>query len=284
MPIAQLAQKLHSLCDEQPFDTTWYLKDLRSGEEADRGGDKVVPSASTRKTSILMAALKAVNDGRFSLTEPVVMQAKYQNNTSGCFRYFLPGFSISFRDALVMMIIVSDNTCTGTVADMVGLDEINSYCQAIGLKDTLHRYGLPPQELVQGVRAGTVTTPRDQGLLLDMMLAGAREDAAAAHLGCTRELVRLGLDILSWQQFKTRLPSLLPAGTKVAHKTGTGPRNFNDAGIIYYGEEPMFILTCYTGGVPLQLADADVDGTPGFAAAARLIGRLARTAYDALGA
>ncbi|MDP2871980.1 MAG: serine hydrolase [Bacillota bacterium] len=278
MAIEQLASRLHSLCAATPFDTTWYLKDLRSGEEADRGGDTVVPSASTRKTSIMMTALKAVNDGRFGLADPVTIQAKYQKNTSGCFQHLEPGFVISFRDALVMMIIVSDNTCTGTVADLVGLDEINAYCQAIGMKSTLHRYGLPPQDLVQGIRAGTVTTARDQGLLLDLILAGTRDAAAAARLGCPPELVRLGLDILSWQKLNTRLPSLLPAGTVVAHKTGTGPRNFNDAGIVYSGAAPLFILTCYTGGVPLELAD----GTPGFAAAANLIGRLARTAYDAL--
>jgi beta-lactamase class A len=278
MSIEPLAAKLHSLCDAMPFQTNWYLKDLPTGHEADRGGDEVVASASTRKTSIMMAALKAVRDGRFSLSEHVTMQAKYQKNTSGCFQHFDPGFSITFKDALVMMIIVSDNTCTGTVADMVGLDEINAHCQAIGMKSTTHRYGLPPQELVQGVRAGTVTTARDQGLLLDLMLQGAGDAAAAAYLGCTPELVQLGLDILRWQKLNTRLPSLLPAGTIVAHKTGTGPRNFNDAGIIYRGSEPRFILTCYTGGVPLELPD----GTPGFAAAAGLIGRLARAAYDAL--
>lgn len=139
-----LASKLHTLCDAMPFQTNWYLKDLCSGHEADRGGDEVVASASTHKTSIMMAALKAVHDGRFSLSEQVTIQAKYQKNTSGCFQHLDPGFAITFKDALVMMIIVSDNTCTGTVADMVGLDEINAYCQAIGMKSTIHRYGLPP--------------------------------------------------------------------------------------------------------------------------------------------
>jgi len=276
--LQQLGAQLNALCDAQPFRTNWYLKDLRSGEETDRGGSESVASASTRKISIMMAALKAVHDGRFSLTQPVTMEARYQKNTSGCFQHFLPGFSISFRDALVMMIIVSDNTCTGTIADMVGLAEINRYCQALGMKETLHRYALPPQDLVQGVQAGTVTSARDQGLLLELILAGAKDEAAAARLGCTTELVQLGLDILTWQNLNTRLPSQLPAGTIVAHKTGTGPHNFNDAGIIYHNGKPLFILTCYTGDVPLALPD----GTPGHTAAARLIGSLARKAYDTL--
>ena len=79
----------------------------------------------------------------------------------------------------------------------------------------------------------TTTTPNDQGLLLEAMLLGAEDKAAAARLGVTPELCRLGLDILSWQKLKTRLPSQLPLGTKVAHKTGTGSRGYMDAGIVY---------------------------------------------------
>ncbi len=275
-----LARCLNILCDAQPFQTNWFLKDLRTGETADRGGDVIVPSASTRKMSIMMAALKGVHDGRFSLNEPVTMLAKYQDNDSGTFQHLTPGFTITFRDVLVMMIIVSDNTCTGTVVDMVGLDELNAYSKAIGLRGTTHYYGLPPRGPGRGAGAkGTVTTANDSGLLLDTILAGAGGDmSAAGRLGSTPELCRLGLDILSWQKLNTRLPSLLPAGTKVAHKTGTGPHVFNDAGIIYQGDQPLFILTAYTIGVPFELPD----GMPGFAGAAQLIGRLARTAFNSL--
>jgi beta-lactamase class A len=75
------------------------------------------------------------------------------------------------------------------------------------------------------------------------------------------------------------LPSLLPLGTKVAHKTGTGYRCYNDAGIIFKGDRPLFILSAYTSNVPEALKD----GTPGFAGAYQLIGRMARLAWDDLG-
>ncbi len=112
-----------------------------------------------------------------------------------------------------------------------------------------------------------------------MILNGTKDPAVAAKLQCTPALCQLGLDILSWQKLKTRLPSLLPLGTKVAHKTGTGHRCYNDAGIIFKGDRPHCILTAYTVAVP----DAIKDGTPGFAAAYRLIGRMARMSYDGLG-
>ena len=275
-----LVKKMNALCDALPFQTSWYLKDLRTGKTADRLGDVPVPSASTRKISILMAALKAVHDGKLALDQKVTIEAKYQDNDSGTFQHLTPGFWITFRDALVQMIIVSDNTCTGTVVDMVGLSEIRRYCEAIGLTRTIHRFGIPPrlgpEHTLEQV---TTTTPHDQGMLLEMILHAVTDKATAAKLGSTPELCRLGLDILSWQKLKTRLPSQLPLGTKVAHKTGTGSRGYMDAGIVYKGAAPLFILTAYTEHVPAALPD----GTPGFTAANQLIGSMARLCWDALG-
>jgi beta-lactamase class A len=271
---------MNALCDALPFQTSWYLKDLATGETANRLGDTPVPSASTRKISIMMAALKAVHDGKLALDQKVTIDAKYQDNDSGTFQHLTPGFWITFRDALVMMIIVSDNTCTGTVVDLVGLGEIQRFCESIGMSRTVHRFGIPPRlGPDHSLAQVTTTTPNDQGLLLEMILRGASDKTAAARLGGTPELCRLGLDILGWQKLKTRLPSLLPLGTKVAHKTGTGSRGFMDAGIVFKDDRPLFILTAYTEHVPAALAD----GTPGFAAAYQVIGKMARLSWDALG-
>jgi beta-lactamase class A len=275
-----LVRQLNDLCDAQPFHTGWYLKDLRTGATADRHGNVVVPSASTRKIAIMMTALQGVHAGDFTLDQPVTIQAKYQHNNSGCFQHLKPGFTITFRDALVMMIIVSDNTCTGTVADMVGLDRVNALCRAIGMVGTAHRHGMPPGNLGRdhAVEATNATTPADVGLLLDCILAGTRDAGAAARLGCTPALCQLGLDILSWQKLNARMPMLMPPDTKIAHKTGTGARNYNDAGIVFQGDDPLFILTVYTESVPDELPD----GLPGAAAAQQTIAHLTRACWDAL--
>jgi beta-lactamase class A len=272
-----LAQRLNDLCDALPFQTSWYLKDLTTGATSDRRGDVPVPSASTRKISIMMAALAAVHAGKLSLDQKVTVEAKYQDNDSGTFQHLTPGFWITFRDALVMMIIVSDNTSTGMVVDQVGLEAVQRYCESLGMKGTIHRFGIPPRlGPDHALDQVTSTTPNDQGLLLELILGGTSDAAVAARLGCSTELVRLGLDILTWQKLKTRLPSLLPAGTKIAHKTGTGSRGYMDAGIIWKNDRPQCILTAYTDHVPAALPD----GTPGFAAAAQLIGRMARLCHD----
>src|SRR5688572_16508874 len=177
-----LVQKMNALCDALPFQTSWYLKDLATGERADRLGDTPVPSASTRKISILMAALKAVHDGKLALDQKVTIEAKYQDNDSGTFQHLTPGFSITFRDALVMMIIVSDNACTGLVVDLVGLGEIQRLCEAVGMTRTIHRFGIPPRlGPDHALDQVTSTTPNDQGLLLEAILKGAEDPAAAAR-------------------------------------------------------------------------------------------------------
>jgi beta-lactamase class A len=275
-----LVGRLNALCDAVPFQTSWCLRDLTTGARADRLGDVPVPSASTRKISIMMAALAAVHDGKLGLDQKVTIDARYQDNDSGTFQHLTPGFWITFRDALVMMIIVSDNTCTGTVVDLVGLPTVQRWCESIGMTGTTHRFGIPPRlGRDHTLEQVTTTTPNDQGMLLELILQGTTDAAVARKLGSTPELCRLGLDILSWQKLKTRLPSQLPLGTKVAHKTGTGSRGFMDAGIIFKGERPLCILTAYTEHVPETLPD----GTPGFTAANQLIGRLARLAWDGLG-
>src|SRR5262245_8918818 len=275
-----LVSRLHEMCDALPFDTSWYLRDLATGETADRRGGVPVPSASTRKISIMMVALAAVHAGKLHLDQKLTVEARYQDYDSGTFQHLTPGFSISLRDAMVMMIIVSDNTCTGMVADQVGVPEIQRWCEGVGMVGTVHRYGIPPRiGADHSLQAVTVTTPNDQGRLLELILRGTTDGAEAARLGSTTELCRLGLDILSWQKLKARLPSLLPLGTKVAHKTGTGARGYMDAGIVFKDDRPLFVLTAYTDHVPPALPD----GTPGFAAAYQLIGRMARTSWDALG-
>ena len=277
----KLIAELNALCDDQPFVTGWYLKDLRTGQTADRNGMTVFPSASTRKVSIMMAALAAVHAGTLSLDDPFSIDKAYQDNTSGTFQFLTPGFTITFRDALVMMIIVSDNTCTGKVVDMVGLDAINAYTRRIGMAGSTHRFNIPPKTgRDHALEQANTTTPADLGRLLEMILQGTTDASVAAKLGVTPALCQLGLDILLWQRMSSRLPNLLPTEARVAHKTGTGVggRNNNDAGIIFQGEAPVFILTVYTEHLPVNMPD----GTSGYHWAGHLIAQMAKMGYDAL--
>src|SRR5262245_65751757 len=106
-----LVKSLNQLCDGAEFEVSWYLKDLASEVAADRRGKVAVPSASTRKISIMMAALAAVHAGKLSLDQKITIDRRSQDNDAGTFQQLTPGFWITLRDAMVMMLIVLDKNC-----------------------------------------------------------------------------------------------------------------------------------------------------------------------------
>jgi beta-lactamase class A len=273
-----LVTTLNALCDGQPFKTRWYLKNLRTGEEADRDGDTVVYSASTRKISILMAVMKEVHGGRMSLDDPFTIEAKYQDNNSGCFQHLRPGFEVTLFDAATMMIIVSDNACTGKIVDIIGTDKLNEYCTSIGMTQSVHRQNIPDPNLKpeEYPLKSNSTSAKDVGHLLDLMVKGVTETGAAQQLGCMPELCEQALEIMSWQKIG-KLNQMLPYETKVACKTGRGPAHHHDAGVIYDSIGPLYILAAYTEGVAVDYPQAS-----GRYVASTHVANLSRTCWDAL--
>ena len=78
--------------------------------------------------------------GKLSSTRRRPWKRRYQDNDSAR-SSTSPRFWITFRDALVMMII-SDNTSTGMVVDQVGLKAVQRYRESLGMKGTTHRFGI----------------------------------------------------------------------------------------------------------------------------------------------
>ena len=111
-----LPAQLEAICDAQPFVTRYMIRHLVTGETFARGADEETPSASTRKTSIMMAALNAAQRGRIDLEEKIVYERRLAEEVaSGMFRYLTPGIVISLRDAITGMMVLSDNVCTKMV-------------------------------------------------------------------------------------------------------------------------------------------------------------------------
>lgn len=251
-----------------PFKTGWSILDFRTGRRWAKDGAAPVPAASTRKIAILMACLKEVHAGNLSLDDRVVIEARHQQNDSGILRSLRPNLAISLYDALTLMIIVSDNAGTTTVVERVGLPAVNAFCESLGLAGTRHVASAPANSFLTSPTPDDLTdintvTPDDMIVLLAAIVAGAADDTAAARLGVTRELCRLAISIMEQQQFRHGLPKLLPTGTVVAHKTGGGPSNESDAGVVYHGGKPLYAIAVYTHHNPVLMDD----GSAGRAAA-----------------
>jgi len=283
--INELNKSLNEICESQHFNVKWYFEDLKTGESLDRNGDEIGPSASTRKISILMAAMKAIHEGKINLLDEIIPEEKYFGTNSGCFQHFLPGFKVKFQDLLTMMIIVSDNVSTGTVTEMLTLDYINDFCKNIGMNGTNHRVGFPTgADLTSDLNKVNSTTPNDVGLLLEIIHRSTSDQGAANELGSTMELCNIAMEILLSQKLNNRLPLKLASPSaagpkdndvKVAHKTGSYQTGYSDSGIIYPSNHPGVILCTYTDDVPQYLTNGDA----GIYAANNAMGSLALECY-----
>ncbi|MNY16898.1 hypothetical protein D3C86_1501900 [compost metagenome] len=255
------------------------VRNLLTGEEIGRGENEETPSGSTRKTSIMMAVLKAASEGRIDLDQPVTYEKRLAEEVaSGMFRYLTPGIVISLRDALAGMMVLSDNVCTKMVLERLTLEEVDGYCKSLGMANTHHRFLIPPLALAADHPLKTVTTTSaaDQVLLLQTILDAQSSPEAQTKLGCSPQLCEWAMQTLKNQILRYGIRSRLPFEAVVASKSGRGKRGRMDAGIIYRNGAPSFIITTYTDEVPQTMPD----GTPGYTIALETIGRLAQACWD----
>jgi beta-lactamase class A len=270
---------LDDICCSQPFVTRFAARNLITSEEFGRGEHEETPSGSTRKTSIMMTALRAATEGRVDLDEPITYEKRLSAGVaSGIFRYLTPGIVISLRDAITGMMVLSDNVCTRMVLERLTLEEVNGYCKSLGMANTHHRFLIPPPALPidHSLESVTTTSAADQVLLLQTILDAQTSSEAQQRLGCSAELSAWALQTLRSQVLRYGIASRLPSETVVANKGGRGKRGRMDAGIVYRDGAPFFIIAVYTDEVPQAMSD----GTPGYTIALETIGRLARACWD----
>ncbi len=279
--VATLDAALTAICEAQPFVVRYKVRDLRTGQEWTRGDREVTPSASTRKTSIMMAALHAAGKGQIDLQERVTYEARHAIEVaSGIFRHLTPGIVITLEDAVRGMMVLSDNVCTKMVFERLELDAVDAYCKSIGMGNTHHRFLIPPLALKpdHALDDVTVTTAADQVMLLQAILDGQTSEEAASKLHCSVEHCRFALRTLRGQVLRYGIHSRLPFDTQIASKSGRGRRGRMDTGIVYRDGSPRFIIAVYTDEVPVMLPD----NTPGYTMSLESIGRIAQACWLAL--
>jgi beta-lactamase class A len=185
------------------------------------GADEAVTAASTIKVPILAAALGEVAAGRLDLAQPSAIPPQRAGG-SGVLQALTYLHTLTLADLLTLMIIVSDNTATNVVIDLIGMERINQFCAGAGLNGTVLRRKMMDAEAIRRGLENT-TTAHDQARLLD---------AIAWRNLLPAPLRAFALQALERQQFNDGLPSLLPEEVVVAHKTGELPGVRHDVGVI----------------------------------------------------
>ncbi len=113
-----------------------FAKNLDTGTVYELGGDDRVPTASTIKIAIMVEAFARVNDGKAKWTDELVLTKEKKVGGAGILGEFGDGLRLTLRDAVTLMMIMSDNTATNLVIDVLTADAVNARMESLGFRET----------------------------------------------------------------------------------------------------------------------------------------------------
>ena len=230
-----------------------YARDLSDEATFGLNADSVFHAASTMKVPVMIEYFRALDDGRLAPDAKVPLENRFASivdssaytldpgEDSDSAMYAQVGHTVPVRDLVEHMITRSSNLATNTVIALLGAPRAQATARALGASTMQVRRGVEDDKAFQQGLNNT-TTARDLGVLLEAIVSDK-----AASAGGTKEM----LGILERQEFNDEIPAGLPAGTRVAHKTGQITGVLHDAAIVFPPEgRPPFILVVLTRGVP----------------------------------
>lgn len=238
-------------------DVVFAGRNISTGKTIAWQAEKSTATASCIKLQILAALMSEVEKGRQSLDRIITVKASDLVGGSGVLRHLSTGVTMSLRDVATLMIILSDNSATNIVIDLIGLDTINHVISEIGLTST---------RLVNRVDFGRIgndstkfaVSTADDFLTTLTAIAEARLISAQAS-----QTIR---EIMSRQHYVDLLPRKLPhnpyaggRGTQpdltVAGKTGFYSGFRGDAIIVERSGVTVVMTAFARGDDPSFLAD-----------------------------
>ncbi len=246
-----LEDELRALTAGYQGKASLYAVDLHSKQSVELDADAPVPTASTIKLAVLFEALKQIQEGRVRFEDALTLTPDNQVEGSGVLLFFDTPLTLTLKDALTMMTVVSDNSATNLAIDVLGLENINNRLRSMGLSDTwlYKKVFMPPVPPVpddQPKFGLGKTTARQMG---ELMLRFATcnlnaPDAPAEPSQADRALCDAAIAMLKGQSERASIPRYLD-GITVANKTGAIDASRNDVGIVYANNGPI-VISAYT--------------------------------------
>lgn len=234
------------IIEEYPQKISFVIRNLSFPYlEVSHQKDKSIPAASLIKLPIMLAAFKAIGEGRISLEEKIVIKKKDIWGGSGIIKAMKLPTSFSFKKLIELMISRSDNTAANKIIDILGFDYINSVCKELKLKNTrLERKLTDFSSRRQGKE--NYTSAADCAFIL--LVIYNKKLTTLLNLPSHLKLEEFALSCLKKQVIADRLPLLLPPEVEVAHKTGLERNIVHDVGIVF-SKKGNYIICVLTQGI-----------------------------------
>ncbi len=270
---ADLDARLEPLLKAHKGTVAVAVKHLKTGEEFSRNADEPMPTASLIKLPIMVEAYWQAAENKVKLDKPLTLRKEDKVPGSGILTsHFSDGATFPLRDAVRLSIAFSDNTATNLVLDEIGIPSMNVRMEKLGFKHTkinakVYKGSTTSIDPERTKKFGLgSTTAREMVQLLELIEAGKVVSPEA----CKEMIAHL-----KTCDDHEKMTRLLPAGTIVAHKTGSVNASKTDAGILYLKSGPVALCV-------LTDKNDDVRWTPDNAAQV-LIGKIAKEVYEHFG-
>ncbi|MBN9661619.1 MAG: serine hydrolase [Acidobacteria bacterium] len=215
-----------------------YAKNLDTGQSFGLRENNRVRTASTIKLPIMAAVFHKVARRELRWDRTLLLHESDKVSGSGVLHEFSAGLRLPLRDVVNIMIVVSDNTATNLVLDLITADAVNAFLDTLGLKQTRsmrkvrgdgNQLKAPSGwskagQLEENKRFGIgSSTPLEMVTLLERLEKGEVVNAASS---------RAMIEILKRQQFKDGIGRRM-GEMPVASKSGALDALRSDVGIVY---------------------------------------------------
>lgn len=228
---------------------SFYAHDLATGKIVAIDADRPVPTASVIKLAVLYEALEQIRAGRVRLDDRLTLRHDDQVSGSGVLLFFDTPMTITFKDALTLMIALSDNTAANLAMDHVGIKNVDDRLVSLGMKSTwLYKKVMQPAEgpmpADQKQFGLGKTTAREMAGLMERFVTcdlgpAPASAGSAAGIPSDQALCSDALHMLKVQFYRDSIPRYLErldpsvGDSAVANKTGSLNHVRNDVGAVF---------------------------------------------------
>lgn len=225
--------------------------DLETAERLSINEDTVFHAASTMKIPVMIEVLRRAQEGAFTLDQPILLVNKFASLADGSqftldagddgdsSLYLRVGQRIPVSELMRLMITRSSNFATNELIELVGAAHVTAGAYALGATKLRVLRGVQDLKAFDAGLVNTTTAGDLATLLVEIENGRVLSPASSA-------LMR---EVLLAQQFNDKIPAGLPAGTRVAHKTGEITAVSHDAAIVYPNGRKPYVLVVLTRGV-----------------------------------
>jgi len=217
-PLDELRTKIEAVSNLKGLRAGVFALDPSSGKYVDYRGKDEYAAASMIKIPVLVAMLQAVDRGEIKQDQLVEVRQDLVTGGSGWLQWRPAGSKVVLKEVAELMMVVSDNTATNMIIDLLGgKEKLDGQFTSWGLERTRIN------NLLGDFEGTNKTNPYDMVYLM------ARIERGELLSGASRKWM---YEVMSRTRIRTLLNPGLAPGAKIAHKTGDIGMMVGDAGIV----------------------------------------------------